>query len=227
MKIKAKQVLDAVIELLMSGKLIPITLNQPICKHSYFLKVAKDWGIAIEWIPKNKHHVGSYHHGRKKIYLTTNDRIVFYHELGHAGILKFFIGMVDRYYSDALAEVIAQTLYFLAHGKIKSLKRTNRYIEYYSKKLKKIPFEVLGEIREDAESLIEVILTPDPIFKVVSAEREKPMFFKMMIEAELFRMVFKKEHISIEIVSKDDTMDLENDFPVNVVHKKGNQWEKV
>jgi hypothetical protein len=222
MKDSARKILDRIVNIFESGIITTLILDKPVCKPSYFDKVAKAWGITIKKIPQNEHHSGSYHHGRKKIYLTTNDRMVFYHELAHAGIIKFFSGLVDRYYDDALAEIIAQTIYVLAHGKTKNLERSNRYIEHQSAKLKKIPFEVLGEIREDAESLLEVILTPNPIFKVVSTEREKPIFFKMMIEAALFRMVFKEEHISIEIISKDESTDLENDWSSSLVLPKKN-----
>lgn len=223
MKEKAKQVLDAVIELLMSGKLIPRTLNQPICNPSYFKKVVKDWGIAIKKVPPNKHHTGLYHHGRKKIYLTTNDRMVFYHELAHAGLMKIMC-LWDKHEHDVIAEIVAQTLYFLAHGKIKNLKKSQEYIEYKSLKLKMTPSEILGEVREDAGILLDVILTSDPIFELSVPDKEL-MYFKTQLEVEIFRKIFEPKDATVKVVQKTESMNLDNDWSVKIVTKKGeNQW---
>lgn len=222
MKDSARKILDRIVNIFESGNITILTLDKPACKPSYFDKVAKAWGITIKKIPKNDHHAGSYHHGRRKIYLTTNDRMVFYHELAHAGLMKFFIGIWDKRHEEVISEMVAQTLYVLAHGKTKNIERSNRYIEYQSAKLKMIPFEVLGEVREDAEMLLDAILTSNPIISVKSPTREKPMFFETMIEVEIFRRVFKSENISIAVVSKDESTDLENDWSSSLVLPKKN-----
>lgn len=217
---EAKLILDRLIKEIGSGNTNDIKFGNPLIKLSYFEDKARLWDIKIRTVKKNKNYIARYFPKKNHIHLTTTSKLVFLHELVHACDIKFMISYGQDPSNDIIAEMAAQTLFSMLRGKTRNFKRSCRYIEVLASPLDQQPFEACLEGKEDAEILISLVLSQNPVFKLTTSELT-PVFFDTYIEGIIFIMVFKIEDYKISVIEKSQITGNEWEASREVLEKKG------
>lgn len=217
---EAKAILDRFIKEMGLGNTDDLRHGNPLIKLSYFENKARLWDIKIRMVKKNKKYIGCYFPKKKQIHLTTTNKLVFLHELVHAGGDKFMVSYGEDHTHDIITELTAQTLYVLIRGKTRNFKRSCRYIEAYASLLDQQPYEACLEGKENAEILISIFLSQNPVFKLTTSKLNQ-VFFDTYIEAIIFAMVFKIEDYKISVIEKAQITEKEWEASKEVLENTG------
>ncbi|MDA9762240.1 ArdC family protein [Desulfobacterales bacterium] len=125
---------------------------------------AEEWGISVNAVPGNYRFYGAYSMNAKKISLATQEEIVFFHELSHAGHEKV-IGKLkcgQDPFQEIVAELSSQALCRLVGKQVQdNIGNSYRYIENYAKELKLNPYTACMKVLSETEKVLNLILKGD------------------------------------------------------------------
>ncbi len=122
---------------------------------------ASDWGISVKAVPGNYRYFGYYSSGRQEIALATNQEVVFFHEMAHAGhhIVKGALRPGQDPLQEIVAELSASALAMMVGKSIEDTTGNNfRYIKRYADQLKMSVHSACLKVLSDTEKVLNLII---------------------------------------------------------------------
>ncbi len=124
------------------------------------MEVAEEWGISVKAIPGNYRIYGCFSKQRNEIALASQEEVVFFHELAHAGHSKITkLEKEQNWKKEIVAELSASVLcHIVGKDGSKHLGQSYRYIEDYAQKAKLNAYQGCIKVMSDVEKVLTLIL---------------------------------------------------------------------